>query len=450
MKYTLNIIDTPGFGDTRGIKKDQSIVDQIREFVLSDRDNEVLFIDAVCFIVKAPEARLTVSQKYILNSIMSLFGKDIESNICTLITFADGTTPPVTASLKEENLPSELYFPFNNSALFAEQRTSASSSLSRMFWEMGCKSFERFFDKLEKLIAKTHSITKDVLKVREQLKTIIASILPEVKAGLSMVSDLRKELEIFKTHKQDIENNKDFEYEAEETRQIKIVLEPGRHVTNCLRCNRTCHENCIYADDDDKIKCCAMTNGYCTVCVGKCEWSNHKNSKYYFAYTKVKVTKTYTEMKDKYERAKGAKMDHQTFIDRLQHDVGDLFRNVKIQTIKMNQCKNRLEEIALRPDPLSTVEHIELMIEAEKMEGQPGYEQRIEMLNKFKPMAHVDEELKIFNVSYRSTKNEIASAGISDEEETSVETGMNIFKKMFSYSPSKFTKKKIQCKFGKT
>lgn len=438
MNYTLNIIDTPGFGDTRGIKKDQSTVDQIHALFSSDRDKGVTFIDAVCFIVKAPDARLTVSQKYIFNSIMSLFGKDIESNICTLITFADGTTPPVTASLKEENLPSELYFPFNNSALFAEKRTS---NLSPMFWEMGCKSFQRFFDKLNNLTTKSLSQTKDVLNEREQLKTIITSILPEVKAGLSLVSDLRKELEIFKTHKQDIENNKDFEYEAEETRQIKILLEPGKHVTNCLRCNLTCHDNCIYADDDDKRKCCAMTNGYCTVCVGKCVWSNHKNSKYYFAYTKEKVKKTYTEMKEKYERAKGKKMDHQTFIDRLQHDVGDLFRNVKLQTIKMNQCKNRLEEIALRPDPLSTVEHIELMIEAEKMMGQPGYEQRIEMLNEFKRIAHVDEDLKIFNVSYRSTKNEIASAGISDEEETSVETGMNFFKKMFSSSPSKSKKK---------
>lgn len=429
MKYTLNIIDTPGFEDTSGIEGAQNPIDQIDEFFSSDRD----YLDAICFIVKAQDARLTATQKYILNSIMSRFGKDFESNICTLITFADGTTPQVTAALTRENLPSELYFPFNNSALFAEQRTSTSSSLSPLFWEMGCKSFERFFDKLENLTTKSLSQTKEVLNEREQLKTIIPSILPEVKAGLSMVSDLRKELEIFKTHKQDIENNKDFEYEAEETRQIKILLEPGRHVTNCLRCNLTCHENCIYADDDDKIKCCAMTNGYCTVCVGKCEWSNHKNAKYYFAYTTVKVTKTYTEMKNKYERAKEAEMDDQTFIDRLQHDVGDLFRLVQHRTIRMNQCKNRLEEIALRPDPLSTVEHIELMIEAEKMEGQPGYKQRIEMLNEFKRMAHVDEEVNTFDASYRSAKVELAAAGISDKETFKFfETGMNFSKKMLS------------------
>lgn len=105
LNYTLNIIDTPGFGDTRGIQRDQVTIDQIRHLFSEKGEKGVLFIDAVCFIVMAPEARLTVSQKYIFSSIMSLFGKDIESNICTLITFADGAEPPVLASLKEANLP---------------------------------------------------------------------------------------------------------------------------------------------------------------------------------------------------------------------------------------------------------------------------------------------------------------------------------------------------------
>lgn len=122
MNFTLNIIDTPGFGDTRGIERDQGIINQIRQLFSSKGDKGVLFIDAVCFIVKAPDARLTVSQRYIFSSIMSLFGKDIESNICTLITFADGAEPPVLASLKEANLPFGSTFQFNNSALFAENK----------------------------------------------------------------------------------------------------------------------------------------------------------------------------------------------------------------------------------------------------------------------------------------------------------------------------------------
>lgn len=406
----------------------------------SKGDKGVLFIDAVCFIVKAPDARLTVSQKYIFSSIMSLFGKDIESNICTLITFADGANPPVLASLSEANLPSDSYFQFNNSALFAENKNLATTSMSPMFWEMGCKSFQKFFDQLRDFPTRSLTQTKNVLKEREQLKTVVACILPQVKAGLSKISELRMELEIFKRHKDDIENNKDFEYEVEETRQVKIELKQGKHVTNCLNCNITCHEDCAYADDDDKRLCCAMTDDYCTVCIGKCIWSDHKNARYTFKYTKEKVKKTYIEMKQKYEKAKGAKMNHKTFIDRLKHDVDDLFKNVQLRMVKMNRCKNRLEEIALRPDPLSTVEHIELMIQAEEMEGQPGYEQRIVMLNEFKHMAQVDKDFENFGEHFQSAKEEMASVGLSDapdkDEDTWLSMGVNFFTNLFSPSPS--------------
>lgn len=298
LNYTLNIIDTPGFGDTRGIHRDQITVDQIRHLFSEKGERGVLFIDAVCFIVKAPEARLTVSQKYIFSSIMSLFGKDIESNICTLITFADGAEPTVLASLKEAKLPFGSNFRFNNSALFAENQNLASS-LSPMFWDMGCKSYQNFFAELHKFETRSLSQTKDVLQEREQLKTIIVSILPQVKAGLSKLSELRNQLDIFRKHSDEIENNKDFEYETEETKQMLVDLPPGQHVTNCLHCHYTCHDNCIYADDEQKRKCYVMVNGFCTVCSEKCEWIKHKNTPFIYSFSVEKVKKTYTDMKKK-------------------------------------------------------------------------------------------------------------------------------------------------------
>lgn len=368
MNFTLNIIDTPGFGDTRGIERDQGIINQIRQLFSSKGDKGVLFIDAVCFIVKAPDARLTVSQKYIFTSIVSLFGKDIEPNICTLITFADGTEPPVLASLKEANLPFGHTFQFNNSALFAENKNLTTTSLSPMFWGLGFNSFQNFFDQLSHFETKSLTHTKDVLIEREQLKTVIASILPEVKAGLSKIGELRAQLEIFKKHKDDIKNNKDFEYEVEETKQFLVELPRGQHVTNCLQCNITCHEDCEIADDAKKSGCWAMTNGKCRICIGKCIWSDHKNTPYIFKYSIEKVKKRYTEMKQKYEEAKGSKLTYETFIEELIYDEECLFENGKHMMAEMNRCKSKLKEIALRPDPLSVEEHIELMIVAEETE----------------------------------------------------------------------------------
>lgn len=341
---------------------------------------------------------------------MSLFGKDIESNICTLITFADGAEPPVLASLKEANLPFGSTFQFNNSALFAENKNLTSTSLSPMFWEMGCNSFQNFFNQLSHFETKSLSQTKDVLKEREQLKTVISSILPQVKAGLSKLGELREQLEIFKKHKDDIENNKDFEYEVEETKKYLVDLPRGQHVTNCLQCNVTCHENCAIADDAEKRGCAAMTDGLCRICTGRCIWSEHKNTPYIFRYSVEKVKKTYAEMKEKYEKAKGSKMTHETYIEEFTYDVDYLFENVQMMMEEMNKCKRRLKEIALRPDPLNAVEHLDLMIQAEETERQPGYKRRIRMLHEFRRMALVDKQVENFDHSLKSTKDDVTSA----------------------------------------
>jgi hypothetical protein len=215
--YGLNIIDTPGFGDTRGIDRDNNIVDQVRYLFSAKGDQGVLFLDSVCFIVKAPDARLTPVQRYIFHAIMSLFGKGIESNISTLITFADGADPPVLAFLKETKLPFGFTFQFNNSALFAVNKNLQSSVLSPFFWEMGCKSFEAFFRHFKTFETRSLSQTKDVLHEREQLKTIISNIRPQISVGLSKLSELRELLDVFNRHKNDIESNEDFTYEVDET-----------------------------------------------------------------------------------------------------------------------------------------------------------------------------------------------------------------------------------------
>lgn len=447
LQYSLNIIDTPGFGDTRGIERDQATIDQIRQLFSETGAKGVLNLDAVCFIVKAPDARLTVSQKYIFSSIMSLFGKDIESNICTLITFADGAEPPVLASLKAADLPYGSTFRFNNSALFAENKNIPNTSLSPMFWKMGCNSFQMFFDKISHFETRSLSQTKAVLKEREQLKTILSAILPQVKAGLTKLSELRDELEIFKKHKDDIENNKDFEYEVEETKQMSINLDQGHHVTNCLQCNFTCHDDCIIADDDNKSGCAAMKDGFCTVCIKKCKWTEHKNARYKFVYVTEKVKKTYTEMKQKYEEAKGSKLTHESFIANLSKDVEHLFAYVNGMMTKMNRCKSRLKEIALRPDPLSTVEHLDQMIQAEEMERQQGYQRRIEMLHEFRHMAEIDKDFENFGANYLSARMEIRSIGIPadalvDENEQTPQGGLMNLLKNFIFSPFKSDREK--------
>lgn len=157
-------------------------------------------------------------------------------------------------------------------------------------------------------------------------------------------------------------------------------------------------------------------DGNCTVCIKKCNWTEHKNTRYIFKYTTERVRKTYIEIKQKYEKAKGVKLTHKSFIEGLTRDVDKLFFGVKQRMRKMNRCKSKLEVIALRPDPLSTVEHLDLMIRAEEMEKQSGYEQRIKVLNEFRHMALIDKEFENFDEEMQLTKQEMATHGLGSDK----------------------------------
>lgn len=370
-----------------------------------------MFIDAVCFIVKAPDAHLTVVQKNIFSSILSLFGKDIESNICTLITFADGTKPPVLASLNESKLPFGLTFNFNNSALFAGNKGVTHDTLSPMFWEMCSSSFERFFRHIKQLETRSFCQTKSVLDEREQLKTVISNIRPQISAGLSKLSELQQQLDISKRYKNEMKDNQNFEYEVDEIKQEKIDLPKGQHVTNCIQCNVTCHEDCRIVDDDEKRGCWAMDKrtGCCRICSGKCIWSDHKNTPYIFKFVTKTVKKTYAEMKQRYEAAQGQTLTHEKYIEKLTYDVDELFDLITAMMGEMNDCKTRLNEIALRPDPLTAVEHIDLMIQSEEMDKQPGFLNRVQMLKEIKKMALVDQDVNSLGQNIRVTRENIKS-----------------------------------------
>ncbi|KAG8147870.1 hypothetical protein E2320_000011 [Naja naja] len=132
--YSLSIIDTPGFGSTRGA-----------------------------------------------------------DNIQLLITFADGGTPPVLEALKEADLPcaqdemgTPLHFRFNYSALFASRENRGiPNAAAEMFWKMSTESMKDFFDSLRMLETKSITLILEVLKKHQELEAALTSPPPPKKSRLS-------------------------------------------------------------------------------------------------------------------------------------------------------------------------------------------------------------------------------------------------------------------------
>ncbi|KAJ1211807.1 hypothetical protein NDU88_007155 [Pleurodeles waltl] len=411
--YSLTLIDTPGFGDTKGIDRDRLLIEQIREF-FSTPDG-VDHLDAVCFVVQSSFVRLTHSQRYIFDSILSIFGRDVADNILILVTFADGQKPPVLEAIREAKMPCPgesgipPHFKFNNSALFAPNEAGESSqsaeedddSFDKMFWKMGVKSLKRFFVALNKLETKSLFLTKEVLNERMQLEIVVEGLQPQIKAGLTKQEEIRKTKAILEKNRDKMKANENFEYEVSVTVAKKAVV--TSFITNCQRCRHTCHYPCKIADDSKKYHCSAMDVSFqCRVCPGRCIWNVHFNQKYKWIYETQIERGTYEELKVRYAKACGEVITAEEIFKQLNEDLAGVEKNVAGLIRKLSGCLHRLEEIALKPNPLSVPEYIDLLIVSEEEEARPGYLERIKSLLATKERAVLIS--KVSNVNQVITK----------------------------------------------
>jgi GTP-binding protein EngB required for normal cell division len=99
----LCIIDTPGFGDTRGIDQDDRNMQHILEYIQT-----FSHINAVCFLLKPNESRLNIFFRSCLTQLFSLLGPTIADNIIFCFTNSRSTfyTPGNTAPLLKQMLAS--------------------------------------------------------------------------------------------------------------------------------------------------------------------------------------------------------------------------------------------------------------------------------------------------------------------------------------------------------
>ncbi|XP_067462958.1 uncharacterized protein [Thunnus thynnus] len=394
--FSLTIVDTPGFGDARGIERDREITEQLHN--LFSATLGVSEIDAVCFVAQAGLARLTLSQKYVFDSVLSIFGKDVAENIRVLVTFADGQHPPVLEAINASGVPCPktkdglpIHFKFNNSALFADNKSSAAKNtdeddedggFDQMFWDMGTRSMKRFFVALNDIDTKSLKMTKEVLREREPLENSVENLQKQVKLGLAKLEEIKETTEKLKEHEAEISRNENFAFEVTIKKPVQVDISDTRnYITNCQQCHYTCHYPCAYADDAEKKHCSSMgSGGYCTQCPGKCYWNVHFNQKYRWDYKEVKEKRTVKELKEKYLKVTEAEMPVQALFEKLKAEYDRVQVEVVTLMERSAKCLNRLKEIALKPNPLSTPEYIDMLIEGEKSEAKPGWNQRVQSL----------------------------------------------------------------------
>lgn len=389
----IQIIDTPGFGDTGGIKKDIEITQKIRQTFI----DKLSSITCICFVAQSCNARLSANQKYIFNCILDLFGDDVKSNFICMLTFCDGAKPVILDSLQSKQfmfheiipyIESPWYYKFNNSGIFEKD---ISNEFNLQFFNLGMKSFSEFTARIKKLKKVSLTKSKEVLEERQHLEKQVEILQQALKEAINKVEYIKGIIKMIKSVKGNLNGAKNFTKKIKVLKPKKIPVYDNRLITTCLVCCHTCHDNCNL-QDEHKYNCAAMYrpkdnifNSRCTVCKGKCHWKQHKNLPYIYKDIEVEETVTLDELKKLYFDSK-SQLDTKTqLIKGAKNDLIDLNKHcLDIQDL-ITSGINRLKEIALNKSVFATSEeYIDLLIQTEQTDQKPGYQVRIEGLKLLK------------------------------------------------------------------
>ncbi|KAK3566886.1 hypothetical protein QTP86_004757 [Hemibagrus guttatus] len=412
----LTIIDTPGYGDTRGTEYDKQIAENL--YKLFHSDSGVKEIDSVCLVVKASENRLTDSQQYIFDAILSLFGKDIENNIFIFITHSDGM-PPTNAlnAIKNAAIPCRKnernepeHFLFNNRQ--TEERIKKYNRALQSSWELTEDSLNDFFASLKEQNRKSLEQTENVMIESIQLESCISNLQNRIEFIECKGKELTQIQKALEENREKIKRDENFTFTVTKYYKEKVLIEnaswENRMVTSCSVCEENCHEfNCYRAWSARWCK--VMKKNNCTECRGKCHYNKHvREDKKYVTNSKeteVRFDEFRIQYKDCNESKSDAKFDSLAFETvkndfesnkKQEEEKTSIEKRLKEELIEKEKEKAKLLDeayttimklfaIALKPDSAFIVQSLDFLIPRCKETGREVLAQKLTDLRKIQP-----------------------------------------------------------------
>uniref|UniRef100_A0A3B1JAY1 AIG1-type G domain-containing protein n=1 Tax=Astyanax mexicanus TaxID=7994 RepID=A0A3B1JAY1_ASTMX len=354
--FSLTVIDTPGYGGIEGIKEDLKITQSLYElFKSKDGIHE---IDVACLVVSASTTRLTNTQRYVFDAILSLFGKDMEKNITVLITRSPKKPINAIKAIKEANIKcaketdgEPVYFRFDYSYCEAMNENFGDEEYEEEYkesWNLSQKNMMSFFAHLTNRTIQNVSlrVTETVANYRKKLMESITHVKEQIEEKEKQKTELEQAKTALEQHEKEKKDSNDFEYDVDESYKEKVPIESKWwHLSKEATCCSVCKENCHYPGcwwARNLWWCSVMSDGKCTVCTRRCDYTEHvKEGKMYELRT-WKVKKTYEDLKKKYEKELGEKM---SLINKLETEIEEKEGEKNRLLEECYDCTMRLEAL---------------------------------------------------------------------------------------------------------
>uniref|UniRef100_A0A3Q2ZIW6 Septin-type G domain-containing protein n=1 Tax=Kryptolebias marmoratus TaxID=37003 RepID=A0A3Q2ZIW6_KRYMA len=392
LPYSLTIIDTPGFGSTRGSQEDVLVSQRL--FDLFRSEEGVHEIHAVGLVMKASMNRVNERLKYIFDSVMSLFGKDLEKNIVALITHSNGNPPinvlqaleaaGIQCAKDEKNQP--VYFLFDNQQKTQRGSTEINKIGSKYSWDFSNEHMGCLTDFLENSNSQPLITTVEVLKKRIRLKACTQNLQERIKLIELKQTEIKQIQEALSKHEEEMKKSEKLTVEVDEVYKDTEDIKGGmwglvffEAAVTCPICEENCHyPGCTMAWKPSH--CEVMKRGRCTVCTKKCPASDHVKENWKYVTKTRKVQKTMEDVKQKYEKSRAEHENKSSLLENLELEAKQLTTEKSQLLDEAYQHVIRLEQIALKVNSLSTSAHLNFLIEKMKENGDTEKVQILEAL----------------------------------------------------------------------
>nr|CAH0102678.1 unnamed protein product [Daphnia galeata] len=331
--YDFTIIDTPGYGDIRGLERDREITRIIDRFLSHPETLKKFdFVSAVCFVASATDSRLTPTQQYILESVSNIFGSDIHNNLRLLITFSDDVKPPVLQAIRdacisrftdEKDIPIQ-YHKFNNSVLYATNVPNLVEEnemyFDRVFWELGRSNFQSFLEKLAEMPEQNLDVAKQDVNSRIRFEKSLHDMELQLDIAFCKIENIEKFKQMVIHFRNEFESYRNYEIEVEEAIVIKIACRGSKWAYNCRNCSFSCEKSFSSKDRKEMEEHPSFPRPCCNkLCL--CPGAMHGFDQFELEWAKVKVKKTLNNVKESYEILAGRKLSTEELLVECQQEL---------------------------------------------------------------------------------------------------------------------------------
>lgn len=277
--FKLDIIDTPGFADTRGEEQKKKNVANIINKVKEEH-----YVNCICLVINGTQGRLTSVMREVISEITSILPPDVIRNIIVVFTKTrdEYSLDFDIDVLKEEfdlTIPEGYIFMLDNPYARWEKAKAnpTSKSIARMKAD-----FTTTFETLREMFA--------VIKRLKLAFTLKFGEFHEVVDDIEVcLAELRSNCDNRNSVKRKIDGLQLYEVDALTTtyEKIELVYTSTRNVV-CNICHNTCHEQCDCRFTFLSTRMCSCFRfSKCK----KCDHSHeeHTRNRYYFKKVEVAI-----------------------------------------------------------------------------------------------------------------------------------------------------------------